>query len=769
MKTKKKGFSLVELICTITIAAIIAAAAAPNVSAYIQNSKLQNYSTALNNLVGELQMQLPQKRYWNWQEVSETAEAILRNEVSRDITSSESGDTTTYTLTNVSTDENIEFELDVTYGVPSGIQQEITIDGRCTDYPSVISENNKCTVTLKNNYVDKGNYPTITQTINTSNSENGWKSMLNMAGTYGYWTDFFKDSANKKNDFGAEVVDTDGSAFYLNLTDYPAGSCEQVTFTMQRYQVTIDNEKTEFGYYDENGNWKYLGNSYSGYNEGDIYSVTKYYYIDDFGTEQPAPYNDPNGVYVNDKYYPTIVRTREYTIAKRTYDSFAFAPVYPRMQTQDASKDGGQDAIDASFSQLEIFVGYNPAGKEIWVKYSDVFDINHNYHIKHTYQALLYRLYYSDNIDMGESKGASYLWDSNSHKENIYIKYRVSKMPYSTRGWLYITGMVQGNKVAYINPVIDDTLQVYINYHKNEADYKPKVMAYITKSDEIDPVTNTNQPSWVRNIWVDISQCGYLVGNVLKITLTNVKSDELIKNFNTTCGLRCITPNNPADGGIKEYTDAGIKWLEDHRQADGTYSPSYGAWTLNHKTPFTFDEICTVKKITDSQVEIRVKATWALYPYLNFFVDQPCIEADFDFKIDFSMDWEIGDAEGIKETIIKHFPMVTINGDDSYTLLTFDWSQCDYITAANIGNMCVKFEKTASPGEVLSFDVYDKSYNKLTYNYSPSKMFSPTLLVDSEKSAVMSDKVVHLYFKGISANDIKYTIEEILTILQHRL
>ncbi|MGN0584338.1 MAG: prepilin-type N-terminal cleavage/methylation domain-containing protein, partial [Ruminococcus sp.] len=287
MKTKKKGFSLVELICTITIAAIIAAAAAPNVSAYIQNSKLQNYSTALNNLVGELQMQLPQKRYWNWQEVSETAEAILRNEVSRDITSSESGNTTTYTLTNVSTDENIEFELDVTYGVPSGIQQEITIDGRCTDYPSVESNNNKCTVTLKNNYVDKGNYPTITQTINTSNSENGWKSMLNMAGTYGYWTDFFKDSANKKNDFGAEVVDTDGSAFYLNLTDYPAGSCEQVTFTMQRYQITIDNEKTEFGYYDENGNWKYLGNSYSGYNEGDIYSVTKYYYIDDFGTEQP--------------------------------------------------------------------------------------------------------------------------------------------------------------------------------------------------------------------------------------------------------------------------------------------------------------------------------------------------------------------------------------------------------------------------------------------------------------------------------------------------
>ena len=48
MKQNRKGFSLVELIVVLVIMAIIAALCAPNISAYVQAAKIQNYQTALN-------------------------------------------------------------------------------------------------------------------------------------------------------------------------------------------------------------------------------------------------------------------------------------------------------------------------------------------------------------------------------------------------------------------------------------------------------------------------------------------------------------------------------------------------------------------------------------------------------------------------------------------------------------------------------------------------------------------------------------------------
>ena len=43
MKRNRKGFSLVELIVVLVIMAIIAALCAPNISAYVQAAKVQNY------------------------------------------------------------------------------------------------------------------------------------------------------------------------------------------------------------------------------------------------------------------------------------------------------------------------------------------------------------------------------------------------------------------------------------------------------------------------------------------------------------------------------------------------------------------------------------------------------------------------------------------------------------------------------------------------------------------------------------------------------
>ena len=73
MKRNRKGFSLVELIVVLVIMAIIAALCAPNISAYVQAAKVQNYQTVANNLTDELQTQLPQSRYWNWDEVQRNA------------------------------------------------------------------------------------------------------------------------------------------------------------------------------------------------------------------------------------------------------------------------------------------------------------------------------------------------------------------------------------------------------------------------------------------------------------------------------------------------------------------------------------------------------------------------------------------------------------------------------------------------------------------------------------------------------------------------
>ncbi|MGN1404184.1 MAG: Tfp pilus assembly protein FimT/FimU, partial [Ruminococcus sp.] len=149
-----RGFSLVELIVVLTIMAIIAALCAPNISAYVQAAKIQNYQTALDNLVGEVQTQLPQSRYWNWQEVQENAEAILRSDAARGVTESSSTDNSvTYTITNASTDGNITYEITITYANKNNTAQAVTVSGECSQF-SVVKAEETCDVLLKTNYTD---------------------------------------------------------------------------------------------------------------------------------------------------------------------------------------------------------------------------------------------------------------------------------------------------------------------------------------------------------------------------------------------------------------------------------------------------------------------------------------------------------------------------------------------------------------------------------------------------------------------------------------
>ena len=117
MKRNRKGFSLVELIVVLVIMAIIAALCAPNISAYVQAAKVQNYQTVANNLADELQTQLPQSRYWNWDEVQRNAYGILCSDAGRGVTLDTEKSTDNqkvYQITGASSDANAVFTVTLT-------------------------------------------------------------------------------------------------------------------------------------------------------------------------------------------------------------------------------------------------------------------------------------------------------------------------------------------------------------------------------------------------------------------------------------------------------------------------------------------------------------------------------------------------------------------------------------------------------------------------------------------------------------------------------
>lgn len=246
MKTKKRslslaelirGFSLVELIVVLTIMAIIAALCAPSISAYVQAAKIQNYQTALNNLVDEVQLQLPQSRYWNWQEVQENAEAILRSDSSRSV---EYDDTNGYfVVKNATSDGNAEFHIAITYETPVETSQKVTITAECVGYDAV-GLNESCDVTLKANYTDATSYPFITQTVE-STDRNGWKSLFeDRVKCFGDWKSFF--SSDPDHDFtrNNSVIYNQDDAVYINTTDYPSNALNAIMFKLPRYVESLN-------------------------------------------------------------------------------------------------------------------------------------------------------------------------------------------------------------------------------------------------------------------------------------------------------------------------------------------------------------------------------------------------------------------------------------------------------------------------------------------------------------------------------------------------
>ena len=238
MKQNRKGFSLVELIVVLVIMAIIAALCAPNISAYVQAAKIQNYQTVANNLADELQTQLPQSRYWNWDEVKQSAYGILSSDAGRGVTLLSSSDTEEkYQVTGASSDANAVFTVTLTYQPADKTSQTVEVAVSCDGYAAAKAEQS-CSLVLKTNYTDASAYPVVKKTITTTET-NGWKQLDERVKTYDNWGKWLDENNNKQNDFRNDASFPDhykgNNTLVINTTDYVCNSVKFIQFQMPFY------------------------------------------------------------------------------------------------------------------------------------------------------------------------------------------------------------------------------------------------------------------------------------------------------------------------------------------------------------------------------------------------------------------------------------------------------------------------------------------------------------------------------------------------------
>lgn len=301
MKRNRKGFSLVELIVVLVIMAIIAALCAPNISAYVQAAKVQNYQTVANNLADELQTQLPQSRYWNWDEVQRNAYGILCADAGRYVTLDTEKSTDNqkvYQITGASSDANAVFTVTLTYHDAVKTSQKVDIAVSCDGYDAAKAAQS-CSLVLKTNYTDASAYPT-SNTV-TESKDSGWGDLKNRIKTDNEWKALFENSDYKKYDFGiGSVVGTgDSDRYIINTTDYPINAVKFVQYGMQFkydgqavYPIMQVQAGTTNGTFGSGGQYNVCGNNGNFKNVyiyvGSKSNVEKYKFISqyEFGTAE---------------------------------------------------------------------------------------------------------------------------------------------------------------------------------------------------------------------------------------------------------------------------------------------------------------------------------------------------------------------------------------------------------------------------------------------------------------------------------------------------
>ena len=675
MKRNRKGFSLVELIVVLVIMAIIAALCAPNISAYVQAAKVQNYQTVANNLADELQTQLPQSRYWNWDEVQRNAYGILCADAGRCVTLDTEKSTDNqkvYQITGASSDANAVFTVTLTYHDAVKTSQKVDIAVSCDGYAAVQSVQ-ECNLVLKTNYTDASAYPTSSTTITTTETK-GWGNLDDRVNTKSYWEEWGK--THPENDF---TKDATWSGWWtpdttiVNLTDYVSNSCKFVQFDMPYF----------CGYHQTNLNpVEYAGSyafpsmySLNGAGDGAQYAVTSY----SDGSESTW---EKIYIYIGDD--------------NNTED----------LKFIDKDADGNEIYDSAAM--------YDHG----WVKYSDIFangrgdfrtDGNPDY-------ISAFQNKYDSSITVNPDS---------TFVNNTKIKYRVllrtNSGEESSRGWLYVEG-------------------TYAGIGKKCSPEKKNFLVYANNGSQLNDFSDryeVDKQSWNTSIYMDVSKCGYSVGNQLSITIHNVDADKLIDSMeNGRTGDVSVGQNKSYDGydGVKYGSIQQSSFIYGKPENGGNY------WA---EKPDASD---------NSTARIVIVMTYSRYPYLKLvFLSSFWTSGATSTDVDISLKMDYSGGNSSESTIDSYTPMLTLNGDSTYTNITLDWTKCDYIT--NAGEVGVKFVKYPS---TLNYDVYSKDYTLLA-----SDQNLKTFMMNSNRavtSAASADKIVHLYCKGVSPEEIQCEI-----------
>lgn len=782
MKSKKKGFSLVELIVVLVIMAILAALCTPNIAAYVQAVKIQNYQTALNNLVDEVQTQLPQSRYWNWQEVQENAEAILRSDVARgveDVTPVGATNQKVYEITNASTDGNIKYTITLEYVNDSNTSQKVNITASCDGY-STVSANESCDVTLKANYTDAEGYPMTSITVSTS-KRGGWDTLGDFVATRSEWVERYGgDKADywANYDFRAGGF-PDSECLLVNTANYALTSVKLVQFEMNFF-CTECNTGYSYAYpivntqagrtTDNDGKISYgTGTQYAACEKDNLENV--YIYI---GSSDGEDYT----TYVSEKTaeseiledlaahgwvkYSDIFSDAYGSVLKSTdgaarflnyyYHNTSIVPIEagisnnPKilyrviLKSTDGKNEGGLGWISiGGYGGNGCSVPFYPdkKGVSIYTEIADTpssVDLNSDQYAKLVGNAVYGRDGYNasvltvDNLVSTDRKYYySVDWPSYGIPASLVTrKYNVNGETVETQMVYYYDNLLYGKS----NSDYLDLNPYSISYDYNYNDGAPYFSGICKYSESLlynysNYKFDFNAGNWLNSI----------SNNLYKAQYRNYWFSLNLSECQYAVGdiLKIEFDKIDVDLFMTQFSLKSNTSFTD----DGTIS-SFG-------TP---PDYVIYPDYNHNKATVEITMGWNTYPflYMNFLGTN-------EFAIDANITVNWGETTTSTTTVSSYSPMVAVNGDDSYANITLDWTKCDYITVSNVGNMHLEFNKD------LDYQVFDKNYDAEVYHniYGNNTFYLNQL---GNLSGVIADGIVHLYCKNVDASSIVYELKD---------
>lgn len=816
MKRNRKGFSLVELIVVLVIMAIIAALCAPNISAYVQAAKVQNYQTVANNLADELQTQLPQSRYWNWDEVQRNAYGILCADAGRCVTLDTEKSTDNqkvYQITGASSDANAVFTVTLTYHDAVKTSQKVDIAVSCDGYAAVQSVQ-ECNLVLKTNYTDASAYEKVSlgSTTITTTDRNTWKSLNDdrvkvVKGNDGddcwnYWlkkksgwspeTYVYEHPEWKDYDYTMEGVTYQDYGVVVNVTDYPVNMVSELIFNMDRYHsvdhwVSVSGKSQVYHFtpiypcVQANGGmaintpYTVCGDGDKDKLTGDLRFANVYVWLGDVDIDNASDdqLNDKsnwgkyNDIFNDNFFIRSDTESAQKYIKKYDDKNVGYYSENTNLEHQVSVtykvilKDPKIDSTDIDKNDLSTYENiscrggiavwgvecYNESKKDFLTKYSGKTKYKVKVHtrfpeyiedlntiideVKKPYpnQASGEKKYYYDTRNL-ESIGSNKWKDSYGNiVEVVNLNSEITEDA-GARNLIHVF-FYRDNR-----EIVRNSAGQYYYFGNNNTVSDEQVQLTQEERNALDLLFSYLDCNRHGTFIIDMANSGYSVGDVISITFSNLNDVDEFINY---------------AGRADPFITCLTKKIYDESKVSGSYGSYYKMGNSYYDNPDLIEtgkgKIC---RKDDHTAIVYIPFSWSDWQYIK--VEYYGVSKDFELSGNCDISWSKKNSTTTTTTDITDFaPMLTLNGDSIYTNITLDWTKCDYIT--NAGEVGVKFVKYPS---TLNYDVYSKDYTLLA-----SDQNLKTFMMNSNRavtSAASADKIVHLYCKGVSPEEIQCEI-----------